>query len=310
MEQNIANALLSKYGDSIAEKSDIRHDDSGDEHDNHSDDDHINNCCDDDHHKHEPDVDSMSDEQYVEYVQSKNQASNRSGGNTGIKGVLGDYAEYREQQKQAYKDKMANTRAMIEKMSFTTRDQPTQTQVEDELDSDEEDLERIRKARLEQWKNKQKSSTADNSVPKNKVFGYLKQITAQEYVDEIDNEPPNVFVIIHLFQSYVPTCVLLNNYLGQMAVKYRHIKFIKILSTEAKSNYHDAALPSLLVYIGGKLLVSFIPITEELGNTFDKEDVELLLSSYDIIPNPNQAKRWETSLTTKRADLSDDDYDD
>ncbi|KAF2078402.1 hypothetical protein CYY_000269 [Polysphondylium violaceum] len=308
MEQNIANALLSKYGDAIAEKSDIRHDDSGDEGD--YSDDNINNCCDDDGHRHdanEPDVDAMSDEQYVEYVQSKNKGSNRAGGNTGIKGVLGDYAEFREQQKQAYKDKMAANRAMLERMAFTTRDQP-ENKVEDELDSDEEDLERIRKARLEQWKSKQ--SKQDNSVPKNKVFGYLKQITSHEYVDEIDNEPPNVFVIIHLFQSYVPACVLLNNYLGQMAVKYRSIKFLKILSTEAKSNYHDAALPSLLVYIGGKLLVSFIPITEELGNTFDKEDIELLLSSYDIIPNPNQAKRWETSLATKSKNLSDDDYDD
>ncbi|KAM9994210.1 hypothetical protein ACTFIZ_005510 [Dictyostelium cf. discoideum] len=318
MEQNILNSILDKFGDGDQERSDIRHNDSGDENDNHSD--HEGNrgnneCCegneDGGDKEYEVDVEDMTDEQYAQFIQEQQEPKIKSGGNTGVKGVLSDYAEHREKQKQKYLQKKYETQKMLEKMCFTTRDQPpTTTEEENQLDSDDDDLERIRKARMEQWKSKQQI-TSDVKKPEKKVFGYFKQIDSSQYIHEIDNEPPNVFVIIHLFQNYIPECVLLNQQLGQLAVKYRYIKFLKILSKEAKVNYHDEALPSLLVYIGGKLLVSFVPITEELGRNFDQEDLELLLSSYDIIPNPMKAKNsnWETSLSRKRPE-SDDDNDD
>eukprot|EP01132_Coremiostelium_polycephalum_P009111 gene9111-11163_t len=297
MDDAIANALLEKYS-GVQDNSDIRLNDSGDEKDN---DDH------DEHHHikdgEEPDFDSMSDDQYLNYL---NSGKGSGGGNqTGVKGVLNDYREHQEFKRQEYLAKKDQTRRMLENMCFTTKDQPVQ-QPPPEVDSDEEDeLKRLRQKRLEQLKN-QIQPTPKQLLPKNKVFGSLRQITADEYVNEIDNEPPNIFIIIHLYQNYVPECVLLNEVLSQMAVKYKGIKFLKILSTDAKANYHDAALPSLLVYIGGDLLVSFIPLTEELGSKFDTEDLELLLSGYDIIPNPLKSKQWERSLSYKN---NQDDYD-
>ncbi|EGC35656.1 hypothetical protein DICPUDRAFT_151998 [Dictyostelium purpureum] len=310
MEQKILNQILDKFGDGDQETSDIRHHDSGDEGDDHSDNDNnANECCDDDEHKHkdfEPDVEAMTDEQYMEYIQEKEQPKYKSGGNTGVKGVLSDYAEHREKEKQKYLQQKREAIEKLEKMCFTTRDQPEQ-QPEEDLDSDEEDLERIRRSRLEQWKNKQ----TQESKPVKKVFGYLKQIDSSQYIDELDNEPSNVFVIVHLYQTYIPECVLVNQYLTQMAIKYRYVKFLKIVSTEAKKNYHDAALPSILVYKGGELVISFVPITEELGRSFDKEDLELLFASYDIIPNPmKKTNDWESSLSRQKQFESDSDYDD
>ncbi|GAM23504.1 hypothetical protein SAMD00019534_066790 [Acytostelium subglobosum LB1] len=225
----------------------------------------------------------------------------RGGGNTGVKGVLADYAEHQEKKRQEFVMDKELRKQMVQKMAVTVKDNPAnqqQQQQQEEEDEEDEDLKRLKEQRLAQFR-KQQQQHQHPAMPKNKTFGFLKQINKKEYVEEIDNEPPHVFVIVHLYQNYIPECIALNQHLSQLAIKYRHIKFLKILSTEAKADYHDEALPSLLVYIGGNLLVSFIPITEDLERNFVKEDLELLLASYDIIPQP-KAERWETSLSQNR----------
>ncbi|KYQ99895.1 phosducin-like protein [Tieghemostelium lacteum] len=309
MDDTLAKALLDKFGGSIEDKSDIRQNDSGDEKDvdDNCGDDECDDHTDHAHGQREVDVENMSDQEYASYVSSIQQPQMKGGGNTGVKGVMADYAQHRELKRQEYQEKKDQQRKAYEKMAFTTRDQPVQ-QPQEEEDSDDE-LKRLRQQKLQQWKQQKEGSTTSKDSGK-KVFGYLKQISASEYVDEIDNEPTDVFIVIHLFQSYIPECVLLNQFLTQLAISNRYVKFLKILSTEAKSSYHDAALPTLLVYKKGDLVASFIPITEELGAKFDKEDVELLLASYSIIPNPNrhlQKQGWEKSLSNRKDDDSEDD---
>jgi len=75
-----------------------------------------------------------------------------------------------------------------------------------------------------------------------------------------------------------PACVKLNYCLQQLAIKYPMIKFLKIVSTEAKQGYDDVALPTLVVYRRGDLFKSFVKITEDLGtHSFDQDDLEGLL---------------------------------
>ncbi|EGG15189.1 phosducin-like protein [Cavenderia fasciculata] len=315
--QNELAMLLDKVGDN----DDKRYQDSGDEKDN-------------DNNDNEEKSDNGSDYDPADFVipdeldTAKPQAYRTRGGNTGIKGVLGDYAEHQNQKRQDYLSKQQLNKAMLEKMCVTVKDDKNQKPTDkddDKQDSDDEDLQRIRQQRLNELKNKQQKQKNNNNSNNNsccdslpsylrpQVYGFLKQISKSEYIDEVDNVPPNVFVIIHLFQNYIPECVKLNQLLSQLAVKYSHIKFLKILSTEAKVGYHDEALPTLLVYIGGQLLVSFIPVTEELEGKYVKEDLELLLASYDIIPNPDviQNQNWEKSLSLNKQSRHDDnDYSD
>lgn len=68
-----------------------------------------------------------------------------------------------------------------------------------------------------------------------------------------------------------------------MAVKYPYVKFLKIISTDASATYDDVALPTLLAYQNGQLVASLIRITEEIGHTFDQDDVQKLLQRFVVI---------------------------
>lgn len=74
--------------------------------------------------------------------------------------------------------------------------------------------------------------------------------------------------------------MILNHILQSLAIKYPYVKFLKIISTEAKPDYDDVGLPSLLVYQGGNLLQCWVPITVKLGKNFEAANVELLLARY------------------------------
>jgi len=104
-------------------------------------------------------------------------------------------------------------------------------------------------------------------------------------VDAIDKENKDVFVVVHLYQTYNRECVRLNSILQALAIKYPFVKFLKIVATEAKADYSDVGLPSLLVYKAGDLVQRWVPVTVKLGKTFESVDVEMLLARYKIIRN-------------------------
>ncbi len=73
-----------------------------------------------------------------------------------------------------------------------------------------------------------------------------------------------------------------NQYLQQLAIKYPHTKFLKIMSTETSDTWDDITLPSLLVYKDGDLIKTFIRIQDRLGNVFDVDHLEQYLKRYHI----------------------------
>jgi hypothetical protein len=74
----------------------------------------------------------------------------------------------------------------------------------------------------------------------------------------------------------------MNFALQQLAIKYPYVKFLKIFSTDAQSNYDDVALPTLLVYRSGQLDKCFVRVQDTIGTAFDVDNVEKLLVSYVI----------------------------
>jgi len=136
---------------------------------------------------------------------------------------------------------------------------------EDEDFSDDEFMKEYRRKRLEELQKDQHPS-----------FGFVQNLTRDEFVDFIDQEKSNVFVVIHLYQDYIPACVKINKCLSSLAMKHTHVKFGKILSTEAETNYDDIALPTILVYQGGDVFQCFVRITDEIGITFDVDHLESL----------------------------------
>ena len=57
--------------------------------------------------------------------------------------------------------------------------------------------------------------------------------------------------MIHLYESDVEACMMLNHFLGQLAPVHKHVKFLKIVASDAQQNWQRKALPTLLIYKGG-----------------------------------------------------------
>jgi len=168
----------------------------------------------------------------------------------------------------------------------------------DELEDEEDDFfKEYREKRLKQLQSQVKQSSSQNSTQakKTSTFGYLKTITRREFLDEIDKEDPNTFVVVHLYQDYIKECTRLNKYLQSMAIKFFSIKFLKIISTEASCTYDDIALPTIIVYRGGEIFSSKVRIIDEVGKDFDYDDIEIFFANRGIIRMPRTLPTWNAA---------------
>ena len=97
----------------------------------------------------------------------------------------------------------------------------------------------------------QEKKTAETNPEKK--FRYVKQITKQEYIREVNEAGKDIKVVLHLYKDHVDECVLLNNVLNKLAVKYPKIKFLKGISDKIVPDFPDRQLPYILYYKNGTL---------------------------------------------------------
>ena len=154
----------------------------------------------------------------------------RKQGNTGPKGVLADYAEHVEKERMRREVEQLKTEWQMKKMAITAltsreeeelKKKELQEQLEEEnaKENDEKEIEEEEDDDDDEFFMKYKAKRymmlftsffnffsqitnrmAEIQSSQNPTFGFLRQITQKEYVDEIDNELSNVFVVIHLYQ--------------------------------------------------------------------------------------------------------------
>uniref|UniRef100_A0ACB8E7T0 Phosducin-like protein 2 n=1 Tax=Sphaerodactylus townsendi TaxID=933632 RepID=A0ACB8E7T0_9SAUR len=157
---------------------------------------------------------------------------------------------------------------------------------EAEDDFDEEDMkamEMYRKQRLKELK----------SLQKRQRYGELKEIAGEQYVKEVANAPKDVWVVIHLYQSRVPMCSLINRHLSLLAQKFPETKFVKAVASSCIENYHDSCLPTLFVYENGQIKGKYLGVTECGGTKLTVEELEWKLAEAgalktDLEENPKK----------------------
>ncbi|KAM6150515.1 phosducin-like protein 2 [Erethizon dorsatum] len=156
-------------------------------------------------------------------------------------------------------------------------------EAEDEFD--EEDMKAIetyREKRLQEWK----------VLKKKQKFGELREISGNQYVNEVTNAEKDVWVIIHLYRSSIPMCLLVNQHLSLLARKFPATKFVKAIVDSCIQHYHDNCLPTIFVYKNGQIEDKFIGIIECGGTNLKLEELEWKLAEVgaiqtDIEENPN-----------------------
>ncbi|KAM7167758.1 phosducin-like protein 2 [Macrochelys suwanniensis] len=147
-------------------------------------------------------------------------------------------------------------------------------EAEDDFDEDDmKALEMYRQQRLQEWK----------SLQKRQKYGELREISGEQYVKEVTNAQKDVWVVIHLYRSSIPMCLLVNQHLSLLARKFPEIKFIKAIVNSCIQNYHDRCLPTIFVYRNGQIKGRFIGVTECGGTNLKLEELEWKLAQVGAI---------------------------
>nr|XP_034967925.1 phosducin-like protein 2 [Zootoca vivipara] len=171
-------------------------------------------------------------------------------------------------------------------------------EAEDEFDEeDRKAVEMYRKRRLEE-------------LQKGQRFGELREISGEQYVKEVTNAQKGVWVVIHLYRSSIPLCVLINRHLSLLATKFPETKFVKAIANSCIENYHDSCLPTLFVYESGEIKGKFIGIRECGGANLTVEELEWKLAEVgalktDLEENPKKELVDMMTSSVRNASIND-----
>jgi len=139
----------------------------------------------------------------------------------------------------------------------------------DELEDDEDEaiMQQYREKRLQEIK----SQLAKTQ------FGDVIEITAQNYVQEVNKAGDGVWVVLHLYKQGIPMCSLLNHFMSQLAKKFPTTKFIKSISTVCIENYPDKNVPTIFIYFEGEMKTQFVGANSLRGTNLTLDEFEFLL---------------------------------
>ena len=219
--------------------------------------------------------------------------------NTGVKGVLADYKESkrmdgRKQEMERLETKQALDRQLnggqlkvgelsISANSIEQRRRTKEAQTNDDESSNEDSYEDSDDDFLSSYRQKrllQLQSCADWPS-----FGELMDVTPVQFSEIVDKTDPRVHVVIHLYESFIPSCKLLDSHLRQLAPVMDYCRFLRLEASSFKS-MDPIGLPSILLYKGGKIEANLTPVMDYFScyprDRFTVEDVRHVLESSGV----------------------------
>jgi len=85
---------------------------------------------------------------------------------------------------------------------------------------------------------------------RSEIYGSVTQITKPDYNQQVTIASQSCWVVVILFQTYIPSSRLLLAYIETMAKKYKATKFIKIQADLCIENYPDVyVIATVLIFI-------------------------------------------------------------
>lgn len=144
---------------------------------------------------------------------------------------------------------------------------------EDEDWDDDGLLEKIRRQRIAEMQAKQQRAK----------YGDVREISAIDYVDQVNKAGEGIWVILHLYKSGIPLCELVNSHIEHLARKFPEAKFLKSVSTTCIPNFPDKNLPTIFIYCDGEMKGQIAGPVSFGGMNLTKDDLEWMLSKYGCI---------------------------
>jgi len=170
---------------------------------------------------------------------------------------------------------------------------------------------------LEQYK-KKRMDEIKNLAGKHK-YGESREISKQDYVNEVTNAPKDVFVILHLHQDYVEVSCRLDMIFQQLAKAYPYHKFLRIRADRCIENFPDTKVPAIIVYYNGELKSNIVRLDKEL-KSMTYGNVENFFKTLSVFPKTEDDNNEDEqdygkfllrrNVKDRDADRSDSDEDD
>jgi len=157
-------------------------------------------------------------------------------------------------------------------------------------------------------------------ISKKPHFGDVYEISRDEFISQVTNAPKEAFVVLHLYQTYIENCSLINSFFEKLAVKFPLVKFVKIIATKCIENFADYLCPCFIIYNSGKLVCTLNNIDKMLSYKISLETLQKLLISQGVLPKSedkeveeiNKLKPFISPIPQKaqnKEDLSDEEDD-
>ena len=177
-----------------------------------------------------------------------------------------------------------------------------------EFEDEEEEriLEQYRRERMAQIKALQSKSN----------FGDVRDISAEDYVAQVNKAGEGIWVVLHLYKQGIPLCALINQYLVALAGKFPTVKFLRSISTTCIPNYPDQNLPTVFVYHEGEMKASLAGPHHFRGMNMTSDEFEFLLGNIQIFSiiwkmiifllqvNPEQYQRRSNPILHPKSKMS------
>lgn len=114
-------------------------------------------------------------------------------------------------------------------------------------------------------------------------FGTVREISGQDYVNEVNKAGDGIYVVLHLYERGIPLCALINQFMVNLATRYPETKFLKSIATTCIPNFPEKNLPSVFIYYEGQLKKQIIGPIELRGEKLTNDEFEYMLGQYDAI---------------------------
>nr|XP_026694914.1 phosducin-like protein 3 [Ciona intestinalis] len=129
-------------------------------------------------------------------------------------------------------------------------------------------------------------------------FGDVREISAQDYVQEVNKAGEDIWVVLHLYKQGIPLCSLINQHITRLAAKFPEVKFLKSISTTCIPNFPDKNLPTLFIYKNGDLVHQWIGALHFGGMNLTQDQLEWKFHQADIVKS-----NLESNPTSKVFDV-------
>jgi hypothetical protein len=108
-----------------------------------------------------------------------------------------------------------------------------------------------------------------------------------------------VWVVVHMYQPGKEECIRLNQCMDVCAGKFKAVKWVKIISSQAIPNYPDAKCPTVLLYTKGDMVDQIVGPGLFGGHRMTPESLEYGLSAFGVLKTEiDESPLLNTKTTT------------